>query len=132
MPILLLTHYIKYGLLEANYFLTGPTIVDKSNIERRQQSSPARSHGAALHAADGLADAPGRCAAGIRRPYAIRRPKAKDERMHRSMHAEAMQKVSRGPGGLAAPTFDVLAPANRRQEPDRLATRSRRVAHRGG
>jgi simple sugar transport system substrate-binding protein len=34
MPVLLLTHYIKYGLLEANYFLTGPTIVDKSNIER--------------------------------------------------------------------------------------------------
>src|SRR5271165_6401234 len=32
MPVLLLTHYIKYGLLEANYFLTGPTIVDKSNI----------------------------------------------------------------------------------------------------
>src|SRR5579863_9306162 len=34
MPVLLLTHYIKYGLVEANYFLTGPTIVDKSNIER--------------------------------------------------------------------------------------------------
>ena len=34
MPVLLLTHYIKYGLIEANYFLTGPTIVDKSNIER--------------------------------------------------------------------------------------------------
>ncbi|MGD0076327.1 MAG: substrate-binding domain-containing protein [Candidatus Binataceae bacterium] len=34
MPVLLLTHYIKYGLLEANYFLTGPTVVDKSNVER--------------------------------------------------------------------------------------------------
>jgi simple sugar transport system substrate-binding protein len=34
MPILLLTHYLKYGLIEANYFLTGPTIVDKSNIEQ--------------------------------------------------------------------------------------------------
>ena len=32
MPVLLLTHYIKYGLLEGNYFLTGPNIVDKSNI----------------------------------------------------------------------------------------------------
>jgi simple sugar transport system substrate-binding protein len=34
MPVLLLTHYLKYGLVEANYFLTGPTIVDKSNIEQ--------------------------------------------------------------------------------------------------
>lgn len=34
MPVLLLTHYLKYGLIEANYFLTGPTIVDKSNIEQ--------------------------------------------------------------------------------------------------
>jgi len=34
MPILLLTHYLKYGLVEGNYFLTGPTIVDKSNIEQ--------------------------------------------------------------------------------------------------
>jgi simple sugar transport system substrate-binding protein len=34
MPVLLLTHYIKYGLVEANYFLTGPTIVDKSNVDR--------------------------------------------------------------------------------------------------
>jgi len=32
MPVLLLTHYLKYGLIEANYFLTGPTIVDKNNI----------------------------------------------------------------------------------------------------
>jgi simple sugar transport system substrate-binding protein len=34
MPVLLLTHYLKYGLTEANYFLTGPTIVDKSNIDQ--------------------------------------------------------------------------------------------------
>ncbi len=34
MPVLLLTHYIKYGLIEANYFLTGPTIVDASNVDR--------------------------------------------------------------------------------------------------
>jgi simple sugar transport system substrate-binding protein len=34
MPVLLLTHYIKYGLIEANYFLTGPTVVDKSNVEQ--------------------------------------------------------------------------------------------------
>jgi simple sugar transport system substrate-binding protein len=34
MPILLLTHYLRYGLIEANYFLTGPTIVDSSNVER--------------------------------------------------------------------------------------------------
>jgi simple sugar transport system substrate-binding protein len=34
MPVLLLTHYIKYGLIEANYFLTGPTVVDASNVKR--------------------------------------------------------------------------------------------------
>jgi simple sugar transport system substrate-binding protein len=34
MPVLLLTHYIKYGLIEANYFLTGPTVVDKTNVKR--------------------------------------------------------------------------------------------------
>ena len=34
MPVLLLTHYVKYGLLQGNYFLTGPTIVDKSNVEQ--------------------------------------------------------------------------------------------------
>jgi len=34
MPVLLLTHYIKYGLVEANYFLTGPTIVDKTNVDQ--------------------------------------------------------------------------------------------------
>ena len=34
MPVLLLTHYVKYGLLEGNYFLTGPTIVDASNVDQ--------------------------------------------------------------------------------------------------
>jgi simple sugar transport system substrate-binding protein len=34
MPVLLLTHKIKYGLSEANYFLTGPTIVDKDSVEQ--------------------------------------------------------------------------------------------------
>lgn len=34
MPIVLLTHQIKYGLQQANYFLTGPTIVDKDNVEK--------------------------------------------------------------------------------------------------
>ena len=34
MPVLLLTHNIKYGLQEANYFLTGPTIVDKDSVEK--------------------------------------------------------------------------------------------------
>jgi simple sugar transport system substrate-binding protein len=34
MPVLLLTHYLKYGLIEGNYFLTGPTIVDMDNVER--------------------------------------------------------------------------------------------------
>ena len=34
MPIVLLTHNIKYGLLQANYFLTGPTIVDADNVEQ--------------------------------------------------------------------------------------------------
>jgi simple sugar transport system substrate-binding protein len=34
MPVVLLTHNIKYGLLQANYFLTGPTIVDKDNVEK--------------------------------------------------------------------------------------------------
>ena len=34
MPVLLLTHYIKYGLIEANYFLTGPTVVDNANVDR--------------------------------------------------------------------------------------------------
>jgi simple sugar transport system substrate-binding protein len=34
MPVLLLTHYLKYGLIEGNYFLTGPTVVDKDNVEK--------------------------------------------------------------------------------------------------
>ncbi|MCP4380839.1 MAG: substrate-binding domain-containing protein [Hyphomicrobiales bacterium] len=34
MPVSLLVHNIKYGLLQANYFLTGPTIVDKTNVEQ--------------------------------------------------------------------------------------------------
>ena len=34
MPVVLLTHNIKYGLIEGNYFLTGPTIVDNTNVER--------------------------------------------------------------------------------------------------
>lgn len=34
MPVLLLTHYIKYGLVEGNYFLTGPNIVDKDNVDQ--------------------------------------------------------------------------------------------------
>ncbi|NNH67757.1 substrate-binding domain-containing protein [Rhizobium laguerreae] len=36
MPVLLLTHYLKYGLLEGNYFLTGPSVVDKANVEKIQ------------------------------------------------------------------------------------------------
>ena len=34
MPVLLLTHFVKYGLIEGNYFLTGPTIVDASNVDQ--------------------------------------------------------------------------------------------------
>jgi simple sugar transport system substrate-binding protein len=34
MPVQLLVHYLRYGLVEANYFLTGPTVVDKTNVER--------------------------------------------------------------------------------------------------
>lgn len=34
IPVLLLTHYLKYNLLSASYFLTGPSVVDKSNIEK--------------------------------------------------------------------------------------------------
>jgi len=34
MPVLLATHYLKYGLVEGNYFLTGPTIVDKTNVDQ--------------------------------------------------------------------------------------------------
>jgi simple sugar transport system substrate-binding protein len=34
MPVVLLTHYIKYGLVQANYFLTGPTVVDSANVDQ--------------------------------------------------------------------------------------------------
>lgn len=34
MPVVLLTHNIKYGLQQGNYFLTGPTIVDKDSVEK--------------------------------------------------------------------------------------------------
>jgi simple sugar transport system substrate-binding protein len=34
IPVLLITHYLRYGLIEANYFLTGPTVVDKTNVDR--------------------------------------------------------------------------------------------------
>jgi len=33
MSVLELVHYIRYHLTQANYFLTGPTIVDKSNAD---------------------------------------------------------------------------------------------------
>lgn len=32
MPIVLMTHYLKYGLQMANPFLTGPSVVDKDNV----------------------------------------------------------------------------------------------------
>jgi simple sugar transport system substrate-binding protein len=32
MPVLLMTHYLQYGLIQSNSFLTGPAIIDKSNI----------------------------------------------------------------------------------------------------
>ena len=56
MPVLLLTHYIKYGLIEANYFLTGPTIVDK--IERRAGRQAGRG-GLPLEATDSREDVRG-------------------------------------------------------------------------
>lgn len=34
IPVLLMTHYLKYGLNQANYFLTGPSIVDASNVDQ--------------------------------------------------------------------------------------------------
>jgi simple sugar transport system substrate-binding protein len=34
IPVLLMAHYIKYGLNQANYFLTGPSIVDASNVDQ--------------------------------------------------------------------------------------------------
>jgi simple sugar transport system substrate-binding protein len=33
IPILEITHNIRYGLQQANYFLSGPSIIDKSNVE---------------------------------------------------------------------------------------------------
>jgi simple sugar transport system substrate-binding protein len=32
MPVLLMAHYLWYGLEEANYFLTGPSVIDKDNV----------------------------------------------------------------------------------------------------
>jgi simple sugar transport system substrate-binding protein len=37
MPVLLMTHYLKYGLIQSNAFLTGPAIIDKSNIDAVQK-----------------------------------------------------------------------------------------------
>jgi len=34
IPVLLMAHYLWYGLQEANYFLTGPSIVDKDNVAK--------------------------------------------------------------------------------------------------
>jgi simple sugar transport system substrate-binding protein len=34
IPVLLMAHYIKYGLNQANYFLTGPSVVDASNVDQ--------------------------------------------------------------------------------------------------
>lgn len=34
IPILEITHNIRYGLQQANYFLSGPTIIDKGNVEQ--------------------------------------------------------------------------------------------------
>jgi simple sugar transport system substrate-binding protein len=34
IPILEITHYIRYGLMQANYFLSGPSIIDKNNVDR--------------------------------------------------------------------------------------------------
>ena len=34
VPVLLLTHYLRYGLRQPNHFLTGPTLVDASNVEQ--------------------------------------------------------------------------------------------------
>ncbi len=33
LPVLLLTHYIRYKLVMANNFLTGPNIIDQSNVD---------------------------------------------------------------------------------------------------
>ena len=34
IPVLLMAHYIKYGLNQANYFLTGPSVVDATNVDQ--------------------------------------------------------------------------------------------------
>jgi simple sugar transport system substrate-binding protein len=34
MSVALMIHYIRYGLVQANYFLTGPSVVDKSNVDQ--------------------------------------------------------------------------------------------------
>ena len=34
VPILLMAHYLWYGLEEANYFLTGPSVIDASNVAK--------------------------------------------------------------------------------------------------
>lgn len=34
IPVLLMTHYLKFGLNQANYFLTGPSAVDASNVDQ--------------------------------------------------------------------------------------------------
>ena len=33
ISVLEMVHYIRYGLIQSNYFLTGPQIVDKSNAD---------------------------------------------------------------------------------------------------
>jgi simple sugar transport system substrate-binding protein len=34
IPVLEVVHAIRYGLIQSNYFLTGPSIVDKNNIDQ--------------------------------------------------------------------------------------------------
>ena len=34
VPVMLLVHHVRYGLRQANHFLTGPTLVDASNVEQ--------------------------------------------------------------------------------------------------
>jgi simple sugar transport system substrate-binding protein len=34
ISVLLMVHYLRYGLVQANYFLTGPSVVDKSNVDQ--------------------------------------------------------------------------------------------------
>ena len=33
VPVMLLAHHLRYGLRQANHFLTGPSVVDASNVE---------------------------------------------------------------------------------------------------